>query len=62
MHEIKFRVWDNLVKILAALIFAIQWTIALIIFIGFLIAASVVATLIGVSSVVIARTIVDLFI
>ena len=61
MREIKFRVWDNLVKILAALIFAIQWTIALIIFIGFLIAASVVAILIGVSSVAIARTIVDLF-
>lgn len=62
MRDIKFRAWDKLVKILSALIFAIQWTIALIIFIGFLIAASVVAILIGASSVAIARTIVDLFI
>ena len=62
MHEVKFRVWDSLVKMLAVLIFAVRWTIALIMFIGFLIAASVVAILIGASSAAIARTIVDMFI
>ena len=62
MSEIKFRAWDNLVKILAVLIFTIRWTIALILFIGFLIAVSVVVILIGASYVAIVRTIVDIFI